>query len=115
IGTAVFAWLATRLVGTLRTALREIFDIRQDRGIVAGKIFDIKMVIAAGTLLAINATLTVALNIIVDFGYEVFGIGPAQVQLLNALLLRAVAFLSIWFMFLLIYRYLPARRIQWRT
>ncbi|MGH7443995.1 MAG: YihY/virulence factor BrkB family protein [Longimicrobiales bacterium] len=115
IGTVIFAWLATRLIGTLRTALREIFDIQQDRGIIAGKLFDIKMVIAAGTLLAINASLTVMLNIVAQFGYNVLGIGPNQIQILNQLYLRAGALLSIWFMFLLIYRYLPARRIQWRT
>lgn len=115
IGTIIFAWLATRLIGTLRTALREIFDIQQDRGIVAGKIFDIKMVGVAGTLLAINAALTVMLNIVAQYGYSVLGIGPNQVQILNQIYLQAGAFLSIWFMFLLIYRYLPARRIQWRT
>ena len=115
VGTVIFAWLATRLIGTLRTALREIFDIQQDRGIVAGKIFDIKMVIAAGTLLAINAALTVMLNIVAEYGYSVLGIAPNQVQILNQIYLQAGAFLSIWFMFLLIYRYLPARRIQWRT
>ncbi len=115
IGTVIFAWLATRLVGTLRTALREIFDIQHDRGIVAGKLFDIRMVVAAGTLLAINAALTVVMNVIAEAGYSILGIGPSQVQALNQLYLRIGALLSIWFMFLLIYRYLPFRKIQWRT
>ena len=115
IGTIIFAWIATRLIGTLRTALREIFDIQHDRGLIAGKLFDFKMVITAGTLLAVNVTLTVVFEILRGFGYGVLGLGESDIAYFNALSLRAVAFLSIWTMFLLIYRYLPARRIQWRT
>jgi membrane protein len=113
IGTLVFAWLATRLVGTLRTALREIFDIQQDRGIIAGKLFDLQMVFVAGTLLAVNITATVVIELVAAYGLELLHIPEGQAVL--AQLLTVVAFLSIWFMFVLIYRYLPARRIQWRT
>ncbi|MBR9988173.1 MAG: YihY/virulence factor BrkB family protein, partial [Gemmatimonadetes bacterium] len=115
IGTIVFAWLATRLVGTLRAALREIFDIQQDRGIVAGKFFDLQMVFVAGTLLAINIAITVALDLVTDAGIEFLHVAAGQESLLRGLIRQALAFMTIWFMFVLIYRYLPARRIQWRT
>ncbi len=111
ISTLFFTWVATRLVGTLRTVLREIFDIHQERGIIAGKIFDIKMVIAAGSLLAINVVLTVVIRVLARYGQSFLGIAAVD---FDNLVLRTVAFLSIWFMFVLIYRYLPARRIQWR-
>lgn len=114
IGTFVFIWIATRLVGTLRTALREIFDIHQDRGIIAGKLYDIKMVVAAGSLLTINVLLTVVLDWFVHDGVSFLGIERAALERFNTFAFRALAFLSIWFMFVLIYRYLPARRIQWR-
>jgi uncharacterized BrkB/YihY/UPF0761 family membrane protein len=58
VGIVVFVWLATRLVGTLRTVLREVFDINQDRNIIAGKLFDMEMVVVAGTLLSLNVGLT---------------------------------------------------------
>lgn len=113
IGIAVFVWLATRLVGTLRAALREVFDITRDRGIIAGKIFDIQMVIVAGTLLSLNVGLTIVLNILADFSVDVLGM-PAY-RLRENIVFPVIAFVSLWLMFLLIYRYLPARRIQWRT
>jgi membrane protein len=94
--------------------LREIFDLQEDRGMIAGKIFDIKMVVAAGTLLALNVLLTFAIGIIGPRGLGVLGIEPGRVAGMNRLLLAAAAFVSIWFMFVLIYRYLPSRRIQWR-
>ncbi|CAN5749770.1 N/A [soil metagenome] len=115
IGTLVFAWLATRLIGTLRAALREIFDIQQDRGIVAGKLFDMQMVFVAGTLLSLNIVITFMLRQVTDYGSDIADLAPAQEIFIVNFAFAALAFLTIWFMFVLIYRYLPARRVQWRT
>lgn len=115
IGTLIFAWLATRLIGTLRTALREIFDIQQDRGIILGKLFDLQMVFVAGALLAINIATTVLIELLAAYGLGFLRVGEGQAAAAHSLLLAVVSLLSIWFMFVLIYRYLPARRIQWRT
>jgi membrane protein len=115
IGTVFLIWFSTRLVGTLRTALREVFDIPEGRSIISGKIFDIKMVIAAGTLFAINVGLTVTLDIVARFGIRFLGLNPSQIQTFQLLYAQVLAFLVIWLMFLLIYRYLPARKAQWRT
>lgn len=115
IGTIILIFVATRLISSLRTALREVFDVQQDRGIIAGKLFDIKMVFAAGTLFAINVGLTIMLDVATRIGGRVFGIGGGELLTLHLLSGRLLALASIWVMFLLIYRYLPARRIQWRT
>lgn len=115
VGTLIFAWLATRLIGTLRTALREIFDIQQDRSIIAGKIFDLQMVFVAGILLTLNIASTVTLQIIAEYGFNILSFGQSQETFLQNLLFTAFAFLTIWVLFVLIYRYLPARRIQWST
>jgi membrane protein len=115
IGTLAFAWLATRLIGTLRAVLREIFDIQQDRNIIAGKLFDLQMVFVAGTLLVLNVAITVALGLVTRFGFDFLHIQPGPRNLAESLLFRALAFVTIWFMFVLIYRYLPARRIHWHT
>ena len=112
-GLLILVWVSTRLVGTLRFVLREVFDIGEDRNIIKGKWFDIQMVIIAGMLFAINAGVTVIINIVTRTGTELLGVHPAA--WLEKYLLSAVAALSIWVMFVLIYRYLPFRRIHWRT
>jgi membrane protein len=114
VGLLILIWLATGLVGTLRTALREIFDLEQDRGMVQGKLYDMLMVVAAGTLLAINVGVAVILRIAGAYGRSVLGIDPLRVQAFDGVLLNVVGFVAIWFMFVLIYRYLPARRTHWR-
>jgi membrane protein len=114
VGTVLLAWLSTRLVGTLRAALREVFDVQQDRGIIAGKIFDLRMVLLAGTLFAFNVGLTISLEVAASRGLSVLGLDTflrPSTQLYG----RIFAFVTIWAMFMLIYRYLPARRISWST
>lgn len=118
IGTVIFVWLATRLIGTLRSALREIFDLDRDRGIIAGKIFDFKIVVITGLLFAVNVTLTLGLRIVARAGINVLGLlgaGRGQISLAQLLFTRSLAFAVLWATFLLIYRYLPARHTSWRT
>jgi membrane protein len=71
------------------------------------------MVFVAGTLLAVNIAATVVIELVAGYGLEFLHI--AEGRPCSRSLLTLVSFLSIWFMFVLIYRYLPARRIQWRT
>jgi membrane protein len=110
-------WVSTRLVGTLRAALREVFDIGVDRNIIQGKLFDLEMVLFTGTLFAINVTLTFLAqffnDLIVRYGRDWFGLAPLGV--IESLYLNGLAITSAWVMFLLIYRFLPYRRIHWRT
>ncbi len=118
IGTIVFMWLATRLIGTLRTALRHVFDINRDRGIIAGKLFDLRMVFVAGLFFAINVTLTLGLDLVANAGIDVLGLlgaGKGQISFAQWVWTRLVALFFLWITFVLVYRYLPARRTSWRT
>jgi membrane protein len=112
-GTFVLIWVSTRLVGTLRFALREIYDVGEDRNILRGKWFDVQMVIAAGLLFSINVLGTTILTVVTETGSEFLGVKPTAFGL--QLLVSSTAAVSLWVMFLLIYRYLPFRRVHWRT
>jgi membrane protein len=115
LGLFLFVWVSTRLFGSLRSALRSVFDIQQDRGIVAGKIFDMKMVVIAGTLFAANTSITVVLTAVQTFGIELIGLSEnGVVHQLRLIYAQLLAYASIFLMFFLIYRYLPARHIPWR-
>ncbi len=115
IGTLVLAWVATRLIATLRTVLRDIFDIHYDRGVVAGKLFDLKMVLAAGTLFTISVGGSALLQIVANRGFQAIGLQYGFPQGAQLLFGHFITILILWVMFLLIYRYLPARTVSWRT
>jgi membrane protein len=115
VGFLVFVWISTRLVGTLRTALREVFDFSHGRGIIRGKLFDAKMVFVGGLLFILNIGITVALSTAEEFGIGLTGLEGPGLTLLRQTIAQFLAFGSIWFLFLLIYRYFPPRKIPWRT
>jgi membrane protein len=115
VSVLLLVWFSTRLIGTLRTVLREVFDVAQDRGIVRGKIFDAQVVIVGGALFVVNMGLTTALGVARDYGIGVLGLQGNAITLFQESFGRTVAVASIWVLFLGIYRFLPARPIPWRT
>ena len=66
-----FVWFSTRLFGSLRTVLAAIFDIDTDRGIIAGKIFDIEMTLVSSLLLVAYTVLSAYLAIATTRGFLV--------------------------------------------
>ena len=115
VGSLLFIWLATRLVSTLRSALREVFDIATDRGILRGKLFDAQVVVIGGILLLLNVLITVVLQSLGGWGAGLIGVTEGFLGTTQRWLAVLLAFSSIWALFALIYWYVPARRIQWRT
>lgn len=114
VGGVFLIWISTRLVSTLRTVLREIFDLNRARGIVTGKLYDVQMVFLAGTLFALNISITIAVEVIAQVGANTFGVSDLGLPLAIPWA-RLTAFITLWVMFVVIYRYLPPRRTRWKT
>ena len=114
IGLVLFLWVSTRLIATLRTSLKEIFDLPEERGILEGKVFDLQMVLVAGTLFLANTGITVVLDAAQKWGIRLVGTRWLDVETVQLVWARLLAFVFIFLMFLLIYRYLPRRRTPWR-
>ena len=116
LGLALFLWTSTRLSGTLRGVLKSIFDLPEERDIIRGKIFDLVMVVIAGTLLLLNTGTTLALEAAQRFGLHWLGVEDyLEVKQYMEIWPRLAAFIFIFLMFLLMYRFLPKRRTAWRT
>lgn len=114
-GSIVLLWIATRLSGSVRVAVREIFDIGAKRNPVHGKLFDIVAVVLGISLLTLNLGVTVVVAGALDVGVTFLGLGGATVSLADRIVGFAIAFSSIWVLVLLAYRFMPARPIPWRT
>ncbi len=115
IGAVFLVWFSTRLVGTLRTVLREVFDVAQDRGIVGGKIFDAKVVVVGGVLVLVNLGVSAASRAAQQYGVHILGLEGYAVSAFQAALASLMSYATSFVLFLGIYRYLPARWIPWRT
>lgn len=115
LGALLLIWFSTRLVGSLRTALREVFDIAQDRGIVGGKIFDAKVVVVGGMLFLLNMAITTGVTAAQSYGVDVLALRGWAVTTVDRLVAAGLSFFTIWVLFVGVYRFLPARWIPWRT
>lgn len=114
-GAVVFLWFASRLSGSLRSALYRVFDTKAKRGLVHGKLFDLVAVAIGVVLVTLNMGVTVALAAAMELGVRIFGWGGPTLSFAQRLLGATIAFASIWTLFVVVYRYLPLRRTPWRT
>ena len=118
ISAVSFIWFSTRLFGSLRTVLAYVFDIEADRGIVAGKIFDMKITVVATVLVAAYTTLSAYLAAATTRGVASLSDIGLRRELMGRLeysIGRLLAFAFIVLMFFALYKYLPLRRIRWQT
>lgn len=115
VGAVVLAWISTRLIASLRIVLRNIFHEGEDRGIVRGKLFDLQVVVIAGTLIVVNLAVTVAVRAVEAIGTVALGPEGTAARLLQGVVGWGLSLASAWVLFLLLYRYLPARKVAFRT
>jgi membrane protein len=112
-----YVWFSTRLFGSLRTVLADIFDIETERGIVAGKLFDIKITIYSTILFVGYTFLSVYLAVASSRGLNLLmamGLRDDVMGWLEYAVGRVLAFGVVVLIFFSLYKYLPNRRIRWR-
>ena len=113
-----FVWFSTRLFGSLRSVLADVFDIETDRGIIQGKLFDIQITIMATLLLVAYTSLSAYLALATTRGIELFerlGIRAELMGSLEYVFGRIVAFVFVALMFFALYKFLPNRKIRSQT
>ena len=113
-----FIWFSTRLFGSLRSVLAQIFDIDSDRGIVAGKIFDIQITIVSSLLLVFYTALNTYLALATTRGMVILGELGLRKDMMGSIeyqIGQLIAFLFIALMFFALYKFLPNRKIRWQT
>lgn len=93
LAAPLFLWFSTRMFGGLRAALNEVFDTEENRPWPLAKLLDLAMVFVAGGLFLANAFASTAGGLIAQFVPLVFST----------------------LLFFVIFKFLPSRRIYWRT
>ena len=117
IGLIGFVWFSTRLFGSVRTVLADVFDIEQPRSIIAGKLFDVRITVIATLLFVAYTGLSAYLRLATSHGARVvvqLGIRGDVMSGLEYALGNLIAAVFIVLMFFALYRYLPDRRIRWQ-
>jgi membrane protein len=113
-----FVWFSTRLFGSLRTVLASVFDIEQERGIIQGKIFDIKITILSSVLITANTLISTYVLLATKASRDVLvglGIRKDVMGQASAWATHLVGTLLLGLMFFALYKFLPIRRVRNKT
>ncbi len=116
-GAVTFIWFSTRLFGSLRSVLAEVFDIETPRGIIAGKWFDVRMTVISTALLVVYAGLSTYLALASSRGVSFLvqlGLRQEVMGGVEYAVGRLVAFVFIVASFWALYKYLPHRHVRWQ-
>lgn len=117
-GSIGFVWFSTRLFGSLRTVLANVFDIDNERGIIAGKIFDVKITIVSTLLFVASVTVSTYIGLATKRGTSLLATLGLRSDVMGGVEYwsgRALAFGFIALMFFALYKYLPVRRVRTKT
>ena len=117
-GAIGFVWFSTRLFGSLRTTLANIFDIESERGIIEGKIFDIKITVIASILFVLSMAVTAYIAIATSRGVNELVARGVRNDVMGGVeywIGRALAFGILILMFFALYKFLPIRRVRSAT
>ena len=118
LSAVTFVWFSTRLFGSLRSVLAQVFDLDQERGIVEGKVFDVKVTVVAALAVVAYTILNAFLAIATKNGAAMLaGVGVqaaamSRVEYAGALVLECCYVAA---MFFALYKFLPARPIRFKT
>lgn len=116
--TVGFVWFSTRLFGSLRTVLASVFDIENERSIIGGKIFDIKMTIVSTVLITANTLISTYVLIATNSSVQILqqlGIREDVMGQAKAYGGQVVAAAILGTMFFALYKFLPIRRVRTKT
>ena len=114
----LFAWLSTRLFGSLRTALADVFDIDNERSIIRGKIFDFQITLVSTMLFVASTLVTTYIGLATTRGLTALqqaGLRQDVMTDLEYWIGRGLSFVFITLMFFALYKYLPVRKVRTRT
>lgn len=112
VSAVLFVWFSTRLFGALRTVLAEVFDLGEPPGVIRGKWLDVQLVLVSTVLLTLNVAITTVLS---SLGQQLLERAGLQAGPTTRVAAFATAFLFIYVMFLLIFKFVTLNRIRWRT
>jgi membrane protein len=113
-----FVWFSTRLFGSLRTVLADVFDIENERSIIAGKIFDIQITVVSTILFAGSIAVSTYISTATSRGARglvALGLRNDVMSSAQYWIGRLIAFCFIALMFFALYKFLPIRRVRARA
>ncbi len=113
VGALILLWLSARLISTLRSVLRRVFEQDVSRPVIRGKLFDFRMVFLGAAFLLVALGAGRAATRLIELFSEALGIeAPGW---MGAGVGAGLDLILMWLLLLAIYRMVPADRVDRRV
>ena len=106
LGVPLFVWFSTRLFGSLRASLCQVFDTPETRSWLRGKLLDVGLVLATGVLMVANMTFSEGVALLMQ---------RQGVSFLEYFAAQLIGFGFLVTLFVMVFKYAPAHRVRWDT
>ena len=112
VGILGLAWTLSRVFGSIRTVLDVVFQVRQGRGILRGKLFDLKMMLLSTLFFLATVLVTSIFSLLKKISAQPL---EMKFQYLGTRYELAGILLAFFFtvcLFFCLYKYVPFRKIR---
>jgi membrane protein len=111
IGGIGLLWTLSRLFGSIRTVLDSVMEVEEGRGILQGKVFDLKMMFLGSLFFLATFLITSVTSLLKKVGPKVLGAKVLYLGMRGELVSFLLAFVFTVGMFFLLYRFIPYQRM----
>ncbi len=115
IGLVGLIWAATTIVSSIRTVLNTVFEVRETRSLIVGKLFDLVMVLVLGVFFLLSIGFTAAFALVQELGTTVLREAGVRTDWVAPATALGAALLINVVMFTLLYTTAPARPVPLRV
>lgn len=111
IGGIGLLWTLSRLFGSIRTVLDSVMEVEEGRGILQGKLFDLKMMFLGSLFFLATFLITSVTSLLKKVGPKVLGAKVLYLGMRGEFISLLLAFVFTVGMFFFLYRFVPYQRM----
>ena len=115
VGIVGLVWTLSRVFGSVRTVLDAVFQVKEGRGFLQGKLFDLKMMFLSTLFFLATVLVTSIFSLLKKFGTNTLGMKFFYLGVRGELVSILLAFFFTVCMFFCLYKFIPYKKVRTET
>jgi membrane protein len=115
VGIIGLVWTLSRVFGSVRTVLDTVFQVKEGRGFLRGKIFDLKMMFFSTLFFLATVLVTSIFSLVKKFSTNTLGMKFFYLGVRGELVSILLAFFFTVCMFFCLYKFIPYKKVRTET
>ena len=115
VGVIGLVWTLSRVFGSVRTVLDAVFQVKEGRGILRGKLFDLKMMFLSTLFFLATVLITSFFSLLKRISANTLGMKFLYLGVRGELISILLGFFFTVCLFFCLYKFVPYRRIRTKT